>query len=134
MSAGARCVAWPSPCATTMGMRAPVMPARKMDEVAELRHHLAAIADAEREGFGACEERGEGVAELGVEEDGPGPSAAGAEDVAIGEADEGGEVGAAGEQVAHGDVDALEAGAVEGGGHLVLAVDALLAEDGDARF
>ena len=31
-------------------------------------------------------------------------------------------------------VDAFEAGAVEGGGHLVLAVDALLAQNGDARF
>ena len=110
------------------------------DEVAELRHHLAAVADAEREGFGAREEGGEGVAELVVEENCFGPAAAGAEDVAVGEAtaggeaDEGGEVGAAGEEVAHGDVDAFEAGAVEGGGHLVLAVDALLTQDGDARL
>ncbi len=108
------------------------------DEVAELGHHLAAVADADGEGVGAGEEGGEGVAELRVEEDGFGPAAAGAEDVAVGEAaaggeaDEAGEVGAAGEEVAHGDVDAFEAGAVEGGGGFVLAVDALLAEDGDA--
>ena len=39
---------------------------------------------------------------------------------------------AAGEEVAHVDIDGGEAGAVEGIGHLVLAVDALFAEDGDA--
>jgi hypothetical protein len=35
---------------------------------------------------------------------------------------------AAGDDVGHVHVDAVEAGAVEGGGHLQLAVDALLAQ------
>jgi PTS system sucrose-specific IIC component len=43
------------------------------------------------------------------------------------------QVGAPGDQVGRVDVDRLEAGEGEGGGHLDVAVHALLAEDGDAR-
>jgi hypothetical protein len=67
------------------------------------------------------------------------PAEAGAEHVAVGEAAAGDqaleilEADAAGQNVAHMHVDRSEAGAVEGGGHFVMAVDALLAQDGDAR-
>ena len=63
---------------------------------------------------------------------------ASAEDVAVAEATAGGQARktgqglAAGQEVAHVDVDGSEAGAVEGVGHLVLSVDALLAQYGDA--
>ena len=91
-----------------------------------------------REKVSGREELGEHVEQAGVEENGFCPAAACAEDVAVGEAAAGceaGEVGerdAAGEEVAHVDVDCGEGGAVEGCGHFYLAVDALLAEDGDA--
>ena len=68
-----------------------------------------------------------------------GPAAAGAEHVAVAEAAAGGEAlevverDAAGDQVAHVHVERLEAGAVERGRHLDLAVDALLAQDRDLR-
>ncbi len=75
----------------------------------------------------------------GVEEDRLGPALAGAQHVAVGEAAAGGQAaeaverGAPLEQVAHVHVDRLEAGAVEGGGHLDLPVHALLAQDGHPR-
>src|SRR5690606_16782817 len=67
------------------------------------------------------------------------PALAGAEHVAVREAAADHEARvrveavAAGEQIAHVDVVRLEAGAREGRGHLVLAVDALLAEHRDPR-
>src|SRR5579875_54373 len=108
------------------------------DDPGELGHHLAAVANAQGEGICALEEGRELFAEGFVKEDGFGPAGTCAEDVAVtetaagGEAREVGERLAAGEEVAHVDVDGGEPGAVEGVGHLVLAVDALLAEDGDA--
>ncbi len=71
-----------------------------------------------------------------VEQDRLGPALAGAEHVAVGEAATGGqaahiaEIGPALEDVAHVHVDRLEPGAQEGGGHLELPVDPLLAQDG----
>ena len=67
------------------------------------------------------------------------PALPGAEHVAVGEAAAGGEAleavqrDAPGDDVGHVHVDRLEAGAVERRRHLDLAVDALLAQDGDAR-
>ncbi len=61
------------------------------------------------------------------------------EHVAVGETAAGrqplerGEIDAAAQDVAHVDVERVEAGAIEAGRHLVLAVDALLAQDGDTR-
>ena len=109
------------------------------DQPGEMGEHLAAVADPEGHRAGALEEGGEHVAERLVEQDGARPPGAGSEHVAVAEAPAGGqglepgEVGAAVDQVGHGDVDRLEPGRVEGGGHLDLAVYALLAEDGGAR-
>ena len=108
-------------------------------EVLELRDHLAAVADAEREGLGTVEVLAEHLGELGRVEDARRPARSGAEDVAVGEAAAGdesaevGEVDASLVEVGHVDVDGLEAGVLEGGGHFDVAVDALLAQDGDAR-
>ena len=109
------------------------------DDGVEVAHHLAAVAHAEGEGVGTGEEGGKLVAGAGVEEHTLGPAFAGAEDVAVGEAAAGDETAeiaqadAAGEDVGHVDVHGLEAGAGEGGGHLDLAVYALLAENGHGR-
>jgi hypothetical protein len=74
----------------------------------------------------------------GVEQDALGPALAGAEHVAVGEAAAGHQPGS--RPAARGRRPGrscarrrLEAGAVEGRGHLDLAVDALLAQDRDAR-
>jgi hypothetical protein len=105
----------------------------------ERAHHLATVADAECEGVLAVEEGGEFVAAAVVHQDGPRPAEAGAEHVAVGEAAAGDqalevlEADAAGQNVAHMDVDRSKAGLVEGRSHFVMAVDALLAQDGDAR-
>ena len=75
-----------------------------------------------------------------MQEDALGPALAGAEDVAVAETTAGGETGeaceadAAGEDVGHVDVDGREASDGEGEGHLGLAVDTLLAQDGDTRL
>ena len=105
----------------------------------ERAHHLAAVADAEREAVGAGEEGGELVARPRVEEDRPRPALAAAEHVPVREAAAGhearevGERDAARDQVAHVHVDRVEAGAVEGRRHLDVAVDALLAQDREPR-
>ena len=112
---------------------APGMMSCRFDE------HLAAIADAERERVGPREERGELIARARVEQDGLGPALAGAEHVAVREPAarrqplERGEIDAAGQHVAHVHVERVEPGARERRRHLVLAVDALLAQHGDAR-
>ena len=103
------------------------------------RHHLAAVARAERERVAAREERSNSSRARALKRIGLGPALARAEHVAVGEAAAGGEAlearerDAAGDDVGHVHVDRLEAGAVEGRGHLDLAVHALLAQDGDAR-
>ena len=56
------------------------------DELLEVRHHLAAVADAEREGVGAREERRERVARARVEAGSTSPSPRRAEHVAVREA------------------------------------------------
>ena len=88
---------------------------------------------------GRAKKRANSLARARAEEDRLGPALAGAQHVAVGEAAAGGEAAeareldAAGEDVAHVHVDRLEAGAVERRRHLDLTVDALLAQDGDAR-
>ena len=115
----------------------PVRAAR--DDVAQAGHHLAAVADTEREGVAAREEALELRARALVEQHRLRPAAAGAQHVAVGEATAGRDaadrcqVERAREHVAHVHVDRLEAGAVEGRGHLVLPVDALLAQHRHAR-
>jgi hypothetical protein len=82
----------------------------------------------------AVEEGLELLARPRVEQDRLGPAGAGAQDVAVAEAAAGrepveaGEVRTPGDDVGHVHVDAVEAGAMEGRGHLHLAVDALLAQ------
>ncbi len=110
---------------------------RAGDQRAQIAHHLAAVADPEREGIAAPEERFELVARARVEQDGLGPALARAQHIAVGEAAAGREAlevlqaHAPGDDVAHVHVDRLEAGAVERRGHLDLAVDTLLAQDRD---
>ncbi len=112
---------------------------RAGNQLVQVGHHLAAVADAEAEAVATIEEGLELVAGARVEEDGLGPALAGAQHVAVGEAAAGRQAlevvqrDAPGDDVAHVHVHRLEAGAVEGGGHLQLAVDALLAQDGHAR-
>ncbi len=97
------------------------------------------LHDAQREGVGTREERLERVARAGVEEDRLGPALARAQHVAVGEPAAGRdalevrEADAPGEHVAHVHVVRVEAGAVEGRGHLHLAVHALLAQHRDLR-
>src|SRR5690606_3186050 len=106
---------------------------------AQVGQHLATVAYAQGEGVRAGEEVGEGLAGLFVEQDRLGPTFAGAQYVTVGEAATGDEpaevcqINAAAEDVAHVHVDGGEAGAGEGGSHLDLAVDALLAQDGNRR-
>src|SRR5205823_1467193 len=93
----------------------------------------------ESEGVAAAEERLELAPRPLVEQDRVRPAASAAEHVAIGEAAARGEAlearerAASGDEVGHMQVDRLEAGAVEGGRHLDLAVHPLLSQDGDAR-
>ena len=109
------------------------------NKLAEVGEHLAAVAYAERKRVIPLEECGKLVPCPGVEQDGLCPALAGTENVSIGEAAAGSEHLEAGERypaaedVAHVDIDCLEACMCEGRGHLVLGVDALLAENGDLR-
>ena len=107
------------------------------NDLAQIAHHLAAVAHAQREHVAAAEEGLELVARARVEQDGLGPALARAEHVAVGEAAAGGDAlevcerHASGDDVAHVHVDRVEAGAIERRRHFDLAVDALLAQDGD---
>ncbi|GJC81968.1 hypothetical protein ColLi_04805 [Colletotrichum liriopes] len=116
--------------------RGPVLGAG--DQLLEARDHLATVADAQRERVGALEEVFKLLARVLVLEDGLRPADAGAEDVAVREAAARRDAHKvrerpAGEDVRHVHVDGVEAGRLEGEGHLAVAVDAHLAEDGDAR-
>ena len=109
------------------------------DDLVQVAHHLAAIADAERETVGAREERFELVAGASIEQDGFRPALAGAEHVSVREAAAGSNAceiaqrRPAADDVAHVHVERGESRALECGGHLDLSVDALLAQDGDPR-
>ena len=112
---------------------------RARNELAQIAHHLAAVAHAKRERALASEKRRELVAGARVEQDRFRPTLARAQDVAVGEAAAGrsplnsDEATAPGNDVAHVHVVRCESGAVERRRHLHLAVDALLAQDGDRR-
>ena len=122
----------------TVGREARPVPGSR-EQGAEPGEHLAAVAHAEREGVGTCEPRFELRADAGVVEDGGGPARARAEHVSVGEsasrgqAPENAQRAASLHEIAHVHIHALEARAVEGGGHLQVSVHPLLAEDGDPR-
>src|SRR3546814_8423670 len=63
------------------------------DDALELRHHLAAVAHAQREAVAAGEEGFEHVAQRRALEDQGGPAAAGAEHGAVAEATDGDHAG-----------------------------------------
>ena len=96
----------------------PVLGAR--NQVLEVRDHLAAVADAQREGILAVEVSFKFSAGLRVEEDALGPAFAGAENVTVAEATAGHETVevleayAAFENVGHVNVDGFEARLLEG--------------------
>lgn len=102
----------------------------------EFHHQLAAVADTEGEGVGAAVEAVEGGLGFRVVEEGAGPALGRAEDVGVGEAAAEDyhlyvvQRFAARGEVGHGYVLHVEAGQMEGIGHLPLAIGALLADDG----
>ncbi len=84
-----------------------------------------------------AEEGRELVARARIEQDRPRPALAGTEHVAVGETAAGdgalepGERNAAGKDVAHVHIDCGKAGAIKCCRHFDVAIDALLAQDGD---
>ncbi len=109
------------------------------NQVLEVGNHLAAVADAEREGVLAVEVSFEFGAGLRVEEDALGPAFTGTENVTVAEAtasDETIEVleaYATFENVGHVNVDRFKACLLEGCSHFEFAVDALFTQDGHLR-
>src|SRR5690606_38710822 len=107
---------------------------RAGNELAQRRHHLAAVADTERERIGALEKAGELLAQLSIEKDRLRPSLARAEHIAVrepaarDEAAKIGETSATRDEIGHVDVVRFEARAVERRRHLDLTVHALLAQ------
>ena len=107
------------------------------DDVLQTGHHLATIAHPQTKGIGAREERGKFIARLGIEQDRLRPATTGAEYVTIGEATashqtgELGQADATADDVGHVYVDRGETGLIEGGRHLDMAIDPLLAQDRD---
>ena len=104
------------------------------DELAKIAHHLAAIADAQREGVASREKRRELIARPRVEQDRLRPSFARPQHIAIRKSTAGHdarisvESGATADDVAHVHVEGGESGAIERGGDFDLAVDTLLAQ------
>jgi hypothetical protein len=111
----------------------------RQDQRFQVAHHLAAVADAQAEGVFAGKELGKLIGQRAVEQDGLGPALARAQHVAVGEAAHGDDaleviqLGTARDQVAHVHVDGREAGLVHHVSRLDVRVDALLAQDGNAR-
>ncbi len=109
------------------------------DQLLEVGEHLTAVAHAQGEAVVAFEKGGELFARPRIEQDGLGPALAGAEHVAIAEAATGDqsmeivEAHTPGQEVRHVHIHRLEAGLVEGRGHLHLTVHPLLAQDGHPR-
>ena len=110
---------------------------RAGDDVVQIGHHLAAVADAETEAVAPLEEGRELIARATVVEYGLGPALAGAQHIAVGESATGRhalevrQLDTAGQDVAHVHIDGFETGPVEGRRHLNLTIDALLAQDRD---
>ncbi|KAJ0163110.1 hypothetical protein CTA2_3501 [Colletotrichum tanaceti] len=121
--------------AGVLNERRPVLGAG--DQFPKARDHLAAVAHTERERVRALEEVFKLLARMLVLEDGLRPADAGAENIAVREAAARRDAHKvserpAREHVRHVHVDGVEARRLEGEGHLAVAVDAHLAEDGDA--
>ncbi len=104
------------------------------DQLAQVGHHLAAVAHPQRERIAALEEALELLAGAIVEQDGLGPAFTRPQHVAVGEAATGHQglellqLDTAGEDIAHMHVDGGEAGAVKRRRHLHVGVDPLLAQ------
>ena len=111
---------------------------RTRNQVAQVAHHLAAIADTEREGVAALEECTELVARPGIEQNRLGPALACPEHVAIREpaagrdATECRQLAPALDHIAHVNIDGVEAGAVERRRYFEVSVHALLPQNRDA--
>ena len=109
------------------------------DDGFQVAHHLAAVADAEAEAVRAVEEARELFRQAGVEQNRFRPAFARAQHVAVREAAHGDDAlevvqfHAARNQVAHVHVDSGKTCLVHHVGRLDVRVDALLAQDGDAR-
>jgi hypothetical protein len=107
---------------------------RARNQLLERGEHLAAVADAEREGILTREETRELLAHGRVEQDGFRPAFTRAEHVTVGEAATGdqplelGERAPARQQIGHVHIVRLEAGAMQDRGGLDLAVHALLSQ------
>ena len=106
------------------------------DQLAQVRHHLTAVTHAQRQRLRTMEEGFELVTHAAVEQDGLRPALARTQHVTVGEPPAGNQrleiiqPGTPGQQVAHVDVDGVKARAVEGGRHLNVGVNALLAQHG----
>ena len=109
------------------------------DQLAQVGHHLTAVAHAERQRLRTMEERRELIAHALVEQNRLRPAFTRAQHVTIGEAAAGHQgmeipqTGAARQQVAHMHVDGVKAGAMEGCRHFNVGVHPLLAQDGHFR-
>src|SRR5690606_20214410 len=113
---------------------------RTGDDTVEVAHHLAAVANTQRERILPVKESGEFIPCTRVEQDGLGPAFTRTQDVAIGEAAASHqpmeilERHAATDDIAHVHVMRLETGAIERRRHLYLTVDALLPQDSHFGF
>ncbi len=109
------------------------------DQLAQVGHHLTAVAHAERQRLRTMEEGRELIAHALVEQNRLRPALARAQHVAVGEAAAGyqgmeiAQTGPAGQQVAHMHVDGVKAGTMEGGRHFNVGSSPLLAQDGHFR-
>ena len=109
------------------------------DQLAQIGHHLTAVAHAERQGLRTMEEGRELIAHALVEQNRLRPAFTCPQHVAVGEAAAGhqgmeiAETGAARQQVAHMHVNGVKASAMEGRRHFNVRVHTLLAQDGHFR-
>ena len=105
------------------------------DDVAQLRHHLAAIADPERETVRAFKKIREHLLQAVIEQDRLRPATPRTKHVPVGETAAGRqsakvrEICSAREEIAHVYIDGCKACAIKGRGHLYLAIHALLPQD-----
>ena len=112
---------------------------RARNDVAQGRHHLAAIARAECELCGICEKCSKLIAQLRIEQNRGCPAAASAEYVAVGKSTAGRDAVefiqtmAPVLQVGHVHIECVETCARERRGHFDLAVDALIAQHRNLR-
>ena len=104
-----------------------------------MRHHLAAVAHAQREGISPIKKLCEHLFQFFIEQNRLRPSAARAEHIAVAKATTSSKPGkiskarTAGEQVTHRHIHSSKTRAVERRRHLHLPVHALFAQNGNAR-